>query len=235
MIVPQNPPKSPLGESSKSSTGESTTVTDDSPPAYEPPSSIAPPHIKPSNYISLTRPFDNIKGTFVLDPNLRLPQPMLSNDKVNLTLSALMGEVSAIVYVVGSKSLPGDKTRMEVSSTMGSTRLEIHAAEQRAPISISITARLGEVKLLLPRSFRGPLRLSATLGQITLSPALRAGTVTTGDRMFVGDWTEEELKQEAWVGDEASVDSALGSVSVAYNDEKKKGFLESLGFTFTSV
>jgi hypothetical protein len=35
-----------------------------------------------------------------------------------------MGEVNAVVYVVGSESLPsGSKTRMEVSSKMGSTKL----------------------------------------------------------------------------------------------------------------
>jgi len=39
--------------------------------------------------------------------------------------------------------------------------------------------------------------------------------------MFVGQWTEEEVKQKEWPGDEAHVDSALGSVYVGYDDEKK--------------
>jgi len=40
--------------------------------------------------------------------------------------------------------------------------------------------------------------------------------------MFVGHWTEEELKEKVWPGDEAVVDSALGTVYVGYNDENKK-------------
>jgi hypothetical protein len=46
------------------------------------------------------------------------------SDKLHLGISAVMGEVNAVVYVVGSESLPsGSKTRMEVSSKMGSTKL----------------------------------------------------------------------------------------------------------------
>ncbi|KAJ6524548.1 hypothetical protein B0H19DRAFT_1200233 [Mycena capillaripes] len=222
MIVPQDPPKSPLGPTSESGTGDAT-VTDVSPPAYEPPRSIAPPHIKPANYISLTRRMGEVKGTFVLDPTLRLPHAMRPpNDKMHFSVSALMGEVAAVVYVVGSESAPSSKTCMEVTSTMGTTRLEIHALELRAPISVSVSARLGEATLLLPRSFRGPLHLSVTLGELTLSEALRAATVRFGDRMFVGEWKEEELKQQVWPGDEAVVSSAFGSVYVGYADEKKK-------------
>jgi len=219
MIFTQDSPKSALSQSVKE-----TTATDASPPAYEPPASIAPPNIKPSNYISLIRRFNEGQGTFVLDPTLRLPHAMLPrNGKLHLSISAVMGDASAVVYVVGSESIPkGDKTRMEVSSRMGTAKLILHAPERRAPISVSVNTRLGEATLLLPRSFRGPIRLSNTLGEITLSEALRASTVSFGDRMFVGHWTEEELKEKVWPGDEAVVDSALGTVYVGYNDENKK-------------
>jgi len=217
MIVPQD--KSALIQAK----GGEATVTDVSPPAYEPPRSIAPPDIKPANYISLIRRFSEVNGTFVLDPTLRLPHSMQprTNNKMHLSISALMGEARAVVYLVNSESLPSGKTRMEVSSRLGSTKLVLHAPERRAPIHVSVNTRLGEATLLLPRSFRGPLYLSTTLGEISLSAALRAATVTFGDRMFVGQWTEEEVKQKEWPGDEAHVDSALGSVYVGYDDEKK--------------
>ncbi|KAF7326627.1 hypothetical protein MVEN_02599400 [Mycena venus] len=225
MIVPQDTPKSALlqSEAPNTSRGEAT-VTDVAPPAYEPPSSIAPPNIQPANYISLTPHFGEAKGTFVLDPTLLLPHSMRPrSNKMHLSISTVMGEANAVVYVVGSESLPsGSKTRMEVSSRMGTTKLVVHAPERRAPISVSINNRLGEATLLLPRSFRGPLRLSNTLGEITLSKALRAATVSFGDRMFVGQWRDEELKEKVWPGDEAVVDSALGSIFVGYSDELKK-------------
>lgn len=87
---------------------------------------------------------------------------------------------------------------------------------------MNVDSRLGESTLLLPRSFRGPIRLSNTLGEITLSAALRAATVSFGDRMFVGEWKEEEVKQKVWPGDELVVNSLLGSIYVGYNDEKTK-------------
>jgi hypothetical protein len=77
--------------------------------------------------------------------------------------------------------------------------------------------------LLLPRSFRGPLQMSATLGEVQLSPALHSATVTHGDgRLFVGSWTEGEAKATVWAGDEAIVDAALGSIYVGYDDEPGK-------------
>ncbi|KAJ7855018.1 hypothetical protein B0H14DRAFT_2579610 [Mycena olivaceomarginata] len=219
MIVPQDTPKS----ARLAAESESTAQTE-SPPAYEPPLFIAPTDIKPANYISLTPRFNGVKGTFVLDPTLRLPPSMQPHsDKLHLGISAVMGEVNAVVYVVGSESLPsGSKTRMEVSSKMGSTKLVLHAPECRAPLTVNVDSRLGESTLLLPRSFRGPIRLSNTLGEITLSAALRAATVSFGDRMFVGEWKEEEVKQKVWPGDELVVNSLLGSIYVGYNDEKTK-------------
>ncbi|KAJ7889953.1 hypothetical protein B0H14DRAFT_2691384 [Mycena olivaceomarginata] len=203
MIVPQDTPKSAR------LAAESESTATESPPAYEPPLFIAPTDIKPANYISLTPRFNGVKGTFVLDPTLRLPPSMQPHsDKLHLGISA---------------SLPsGSKTRMEVSSKMGSTKLVLHAPECRAPLTVNVDSRLGESTLLLPRSFRGPIRLSNTLGEITLSAALRAATVSFGDRMFIGEWKEEEVKQKVWPGDELVVNSLLGSIYVGYNDEKTK-------------
>ncbi|KAJ7270763.1 hypothetical protein B0H12DRAFT_1093757 [Mycena haematopus] len=219
MIFQQDAPKSALSPGQ-----QSVQLADVSPPAYELPRHIAPPNIKPSNHISITRRLGEVKDTFVLDPTLQVPLSIrdVLHKKVHLNISAFMGEVNAVVYVVGSESLPsGSKTRMDVSSRMGSTTLVLHAPERRAPISVRVNTRLGETTLLLPRSFRGPIRLSNKLGEITLSAALRAMTVSFGNRLFVGEWTEEEAKEKAWPGDEAVVDSALGSVFVGYSDEQK--------------
>ncbi|KAJ7485425.1 hypothetical protein FB451DRAFT_1229725 [Mycena latifolia] len=227
MIVPQDAPKS---ASSSEPVVRKTTVTDSDvpPPAYyEPLHSGAPPHIKPANFISISRRLGEVKDTFVLDPTLRVPHSMRAhNDKMHLSLSAFMGEVNAEVYVVGSEAPQSDKTRMEVYSTMGTIKLQLHAPERRAPISVNVSARMGEATLSLPRSFRGPLRISATLGEVEMSAALREATTKFGDgRMFVGTWTKAELEEGVWAGDEAVVDSKLGSVYVEYDDEKKKGIL----------
>ncbi|KAJ7512635.1 hypothetical protein B0H11DRAFT_1946609 [Mycena galericulata] len=217
MIVPQDASKSEL------STQRAETVPDVAPPAYEPHSdaSWAPSHIMPTNFIAIKRRFGEVKDTFVLNPALVIPHPMRPrNQRVHLSLSALMGEVAAVVYIVGSESLQkGLKTRMEVFSTMGTTRLELHAPEPRAALSVNVSARLGEVNLQLPRSFRGSLQISAKLGEVQISPALRAATRSFGDSLFVGEWKESELKEDSWKGDEAVVYAKLGSVFVGYSDE----------------
>ncbi|KAF7324368.1 hypothetical protein MSAN_02523300 [Mycena sanguinolenta] len=224
MIIPQDAaPKFALPQSVTSD-----EQTDASPPAYEPPQphSIAPPNIKPTNYISLTRRLGEVNGTFVLDPTLQIPLSLRNplRSKAHVNISAFMGEIKAVVYVVGSESLPsGDKTRIEVSARMGSTKLVLHAPERRAPISVSVNSRFGETTLLLPRSFHGPLHQSNKLGEITLSPALKARAASFGNRLFIGEWTEEEAKAKIWPGDEAAVDSALGTVYVGYSDEQKAG------------
>ncbi|KAJ7126072.1 hypothetical protein C8R44DRAFT_780990 [Mycena epipterygia] len=225
MIIPHDQPKSVLSESSK----PEATVTDIDipPPAYEtrPADGLgAPPHIKPANYISIRRRMGELNDTFVLDPTLRVSTSMRPrNDKMHLSLSALMGEVSAVVYVVGSGALPSDRTCMEVYSFLGSTRLELHAPEPRARICVNVSARMGESNLFLPRSFRGPLRISVALGEVEMSAALQAATTTFGDgRMFVGEWTQADMEEGVWTGDEAVVDSKLGTVHVGYEDDVKK-------------
>lgn len=56
-----------------------------------------------------------------------------------------------------------------------------------------------------------------------MSAALRAATTTFGDgRMFVGEWTQADLEEGVWTGDEAVVDSKLGTICVGYEDDVKK-------------
>ncbi|KAJ7615122.1 hypothetical protein B0H17DRAFT_1220535 [Mycena rosella] len=207
----------------------SEATTDIPPPAYAEASSPAPPHIPPTNFLAISRRMGEVKDTFVLDPALRVPH---TDDQPHLSLSTLMGEVAAEVYVVGSAAHPtgGGKTRMVVTSTIGTANLQLasrpaprHASIPRAPISVSVNARGGEANLLLPRSFRGPLRISITIGMVELSAALRAVTTIFGDeRMFVGACTQAEL-EGVWDGDEAVVYSKLGNVYVGYEGEAFKG------------
>ncbi|KAJ7664283.1 hypothetical protein B0H17DRAFT_1211291 [Mycena rosella] len=248
MIIPQDAPRS--DKSSEPATRKATE-TDIPPPAYEPASvapSGAPPHIQPANFIAISRRFGEVKDTFVLDPTLRVPHAMRvppmrvrharrvrramrgGNGQMHLSLSALMGEVSAEVYVVSSETPQSGKTRMVATSIMGTIRLQLHAPAPRAPISVYISARMGEANLLLPRSFRGPLRISVTLGEVEMSAALRIMTTTFGDgRVFVGAWTQGELEEGVWAGDEAVVDSKLGSVYVGYDDEDLKATTSRVG------
>ncbi|KAJ7160931.1 hypothetical protein C8R46DRAFT_356574 [Mycena filopes] len=223
MIVPQDAHFNSL-ESKSSDSGPSKALPDAPPPAYYD-ASTAPHHIKPANYISLKRSLGEVNETFVLDPSLRIPHSMRPHGKKrHFRLVTRMGEARAVVHVVPSAvaAPEGKKTRIDVSSKLGTAYLELHAPEVRAPLCINVSTRLGEATLLLPRSFRGPLRISTKLGEATLSPGLRAASTMFGDgRVFVGEWKREEEEKKGWAGDEAFVDSKLGAVYIQYNDEKK--------------
>ncbi|KAJ7042775.1 hypothetical protein C8F04DRAFT_1074736 [Mycena alexandri] len=222
MIVPPDPPFN--SGPPKSAEAVEKIVPDVAPPTYDSASSsIVPQHIRPANHISLKSHFGEVKDTFVLDPTLRIPHSMQPrNKKLHFKLKTRMGEAHAVVYIVPSLAQPQGKTRIEVSSRMGTAYLELHAPEVRAPLSIKMSSRLGEATLLLPRSFRGPLRMSTKLGEATLSAGLRASSTIFGNgRVFVGEWRKDEEEKRGWDGDEAFVDSKLGTVHIQYNDEAK--------------
>ncbi|KAJ7222532.1 hypothetical protein GGX14DRAFT_664118 [Mycena pura] len=193
-------------------------------PAYEGSRLIAPPAIEAANRISVARWLGEIKETFVLDSALPVP----SNDKLHLDLSVLVGEVAAEVYVVGAGTAQNDKTRMWASTTLGKTKLVLHSPQpqSRAPIAVSVSVRVGEVILLLPRSFHGPLGISGpSVGEVTLSPDLRAASTKFGDSwFFIGEWAQPEGGEgrgAVWPGDEADVESMIGTVYMGYEDEKE--------------
>lgn len=100
---------------------------DVAPPTYDSASSsIVPQHIRPANHISLKSHFGEVKDTFVLDPTLRIPHSMQPrNKKLHFKLKTRMGEAHAVVYIVSSLAQPQGKTRIEVSSRMGTAYLEL--------------------------------------------------------------------------------------------------------------
>ncbi|KAJ7058187.1 hypothetical protein C8F01DRAFT_1085959 [Mycena amicta] len=228
MILPKDSPKA--AEANAQAAGGPLS---DAPPAYEAPQSIpTPAHIKPTNYVSISRRAGEIKETFVLDPAMRLPQSMGSTPSANqphFELSGLMGVVNVEVFIVASSATPvgqGGKTRLRTWTSMGETKLTIHAPSRRAPLDISVRTSLGAAKLLLPRSFRGRLRMSTTLGEAKLSKELQAATTRFGNGLwFVGEWNQEEVDETVWPGDEAIVQTTMGEAFVGYDDEQPEKFM----------
>ncbi|KAF7373506.1 hypothetical protein MSAN_00560500 [Mycena sanguinolenta] len=178
MIIPQDAaPKSALPQSVTSD-----EQTDASPPAYEPPQphSIAPPNIKPTNYISLTRRLGEVNGTFVLDPTLQIPLSLRNplRSKAHLNISAFMGRLKPSYTSSALESLPsGNKTRIEVSARMGSTKLVLHAPERRAPISVSVNSRFGGNNSVITALISRPITPVERWGNYTVASAESKGGV----------------------------------------------------------
>nr|GAT48624.1 predicted protein [Mycena chlorophos] len=210
-------------------------VEDGPPPAYDHPPSmqVVPqpvvPNIKPTNFVSISRRAGEIKETFVLDPTLQIPQSIASPapaGRPHFEATSIMGEVKTTIFVLGGTTQPDTirKTRITTSSTMGETKLMLHAPSVRAPLDISVRTSMGSAKVYLPRSFRGPLRISTTMGEVKLSKDLKDAGMKLGDGgWFIGQWSQGEAEAKTWPGDEATVQTTFGDVFVGYEDHPKSG------------
>ncbi|KAF7320864.1 F-box domain-containing protein [Mycena chlorophos] len=235
MILPKS--SQAAAENTKSDlTGKASpnAVDDVPPPAYDNPTpvQVVPqpdlPNIKPTNFVSISRRAGEIKETFVLDPTLQLPQSIASPapaGRPHFEATSIMGEVKTTIFVLGGTVQPNiRKTRITTSSTMGETKLMLHAPSVRAPLDISVRTSMGSAKVYLPRSFRGPLRISTTMGEVKLSKDLQDAGLKLGDGgWFIGQWSQGEAEAKTWPGDEATVQTTFGEVFVGYEDHLKSG------------
>ncbi|KAJ6571394.1 hypothetical protein B0H19DRAFT_988003 [Mycena capillaripes] len=223
-------------------------VPDDSPPAYfhsesqvvVSPAEVPPPPIpttsKPTNFLSLSRGNESIKGTYVIDPRIKIPQfllPPLAADETEVTrrnvfLHTSNGSINVDFFVVGD----GDskqKVDILLKSSNGSVSAKLHASHTaRPPVNLKAQSSNGAITLHIPRSFRGPLTICSRNGSIRFSDALSADLTTFNEvnrtrRCFVGDFSDWADQPEGWMGDEVNVESLNGSVKIHYDAETSRG------------
>jgi len=222
-------------------------VPDDPPPAYSNSQSQAiagpinniplpvipiPGSVKPTNFLSLSRGNGSIKGTYVIDSRIKIPQfllPPLAADETeatrrNVYLHTSNGSIDADFFVVGD----GDykpKVNILVKSSNGSIVARLHApAAPRPPICFRGLTSNGTLTIHLPRSFRGPVIVRTRNGSVRFSDALSADLTTFNEvnqtrRCFVGDFSDWTDQPEGWIGDEIEVESSNGSIKMQYDAE----------------
>ncbi|KAJ7101378.1 hypothetical protein B0H15DRAFT_763582, partial [Mycena belliarum] len=189
-----------------------------------------PADVKPTNFLSLSRRNGSVKGTYVIDPRVKIPQAMLppladeaDGVRRNVFLHTSNGSIDVDLFVVGDADVKG-RVEMHLKSANGSVTARIHTGDPaRAPIRTSVHSSNGSITLHLPRTFRGPVTVRARNGSVKFSGTLQTQVTTFGEgaqtrRCFVGafaDWAEGE----AWAGDEVSIESGNGSVKLQYDDE----------------
>ncbi|KAJ7048230.1 hypothetical protein C8F01DRAFT_1006043 [Mycena amicta] len=227
----------------------------DPPPAYTipapPPAPPAKVHVhgpsppsdnKPTNHLSLIRRDGRIRGSFVIDPRLKVPAQMLApletdetdETRRNLYLHSQDGSIDADVWVLSDEDADckcRGKVRLGVSTQDGNVSLRLHSTAgspytPRTPLKLSLHTDDGHVSLSLPRVFRGPLTIRIGDGRMRLSRALSAATTIFSEskgisRCFVGDFAESGWADAPgeWTGDEAEVSSDDGNVRIEFDDE----------------
>ncbi|KAJ7036703.1 hypothetical protein C8F04DRAFT_463730 [Mycena alexandri] len=230
------------------------TVADDPPPAYtndssdndskSPPpppgtaESLPPPFLsvpntaKPTNFLSLSRGNQPIKGTYVIDPRIKIPQfllPALAADETESTrrnafLHTSNGSIDVALFVVGD----GDhkqKVNVLLKSSNGSIVAKLHTSDTstRPPVKVCAKSSNGTVTIHLPRSFRGPVTLRTNNGTARFSDAVAADLITFTEanrtrRSFIGDFADWTDQPAEWVGDEVEVETSNGNIRLQYVD-----------------
>ncbi|KAF7289716.1 hypothetical protein MIND_01344800 [Mycena indigotica] len=229
---------------------------DDPPPAYNAPASPPPPlspslapppplDVRPTNHFSLSKPDGRIRGSYVIDPSLKIPAQMLAplekdeteKTRRNLSLHTHDGSIDANVWVLsddGADCKCRGRVRVNVRTEDGNVGLRLHstapnAYTPRTPIQLSLRTADGHISLALPRSFTGPLTIRLADGRKRFSPAFSAATTVFSEshgvsRCFVGDFANSGWADAPgdWTGDEAEVVSDDGGLRIEFDDEKRE-------------
>ncbi|KAJ7733644.1 hypothetical protein B0H16DRAFT_1732193 [Mycena metata] len=228
-----------------------TAPKNDPPPAYVPPSQaattseqqLAPPitpvTVRPTNFLSVKWNTGDIRGTYVLDPRIKIPKSMLpplaagqtEATRQNLFLHTDHGSIDVDLFVLGDAH-PKRSLDMSLKCKFGNITVKLHAVSTaRPPIYITATTDgtfgYGKITLHLPRTFRGPVTVRQTADRwraikIHISELLTAGMMPLSEandtwRYFVGTldgWTGEGK----WAGDEVRLESGL-DVRLQYDVE----------------
>ncbi|KAJ7770014.1 hypothetical protein B0H16DRAFT_1517057 [Mycena metata] len=208
-----------------------------SPPPSPPPqlaSVTVPPSVKPTNFLSLSRGNQPIKGTYVIDPRIKIPQfllPALAADETESTrrnafLHTSNGSIDVSLFVVGDGDYK-QKANILVKSSNGSVVAKLHTTDTatRPPVKLCAKSSNGTVTIHLPRTFCGPVTLRTNNGAVRFSDAVAAELTTFSEaqrtrRCFVGDFSGSGWTGEAagWRGDEVEVETSNGGIRLQYVD-----------------
>ncbi|KAJ7624256.1 hypothetical protein DFH06DRAFT_1445927, partial [Mycena polygramma] len=186
---------------------------------------------KATNFLSLNRDNESIKGTYAIDPSVKVPEfllpPLAAGEteatRPNVYLHTTNGSIDVNVFLVGC----GDaKRRVDIvlESSNGSISVKLHDAHAhtRPPINLKARSVSGNITLHIPHSFRGPLTFTSHNGALRFPGALAGHVTTFGDadhmqRCFVGDFADWAQQPEGWMCDEIDVKTENGAVKVQYD------------------
>ncbi|KAF5388663.1 hypothetical protein D9757_004809 [Collybiopsis confluens] len=228
MLIPKETPKEDIP----------TKRDSHSPPPYAPsdPSSsfsgsspVHPSGLKPSNYVSLNQNHHSVRGSYLLDPSLEIPQEFLvplpdgqsEERRSNLHASSEHGSVSTDIYLLDR---PMAKSRKKIllttSSTHGSVTTSIRRNGYLPAFDLKAESRNGYVSVKIPRTYRGMVTGTTKHGRVFMSDAVSAHSVIFSDvkgskRMFFGDFSARNDDTD----DAMVLESTHGSINIYFEDE----------------
>ncbi|KAL5478691.1 hypothetical protein ACEPAI_1968 [Sanghuangporus weigelae] len=177
-----------------------------------------PVNIMSTNFTKIKRENSSIKGTFVVDAGLTIPDELLSTlpasastsnspdevaqgpiqaeAKKNLYLESINSSITADVWLVDDETEASHKDLMrraelELRSRNGSINLKLDSTTSR-PFSLIIKSKNATATVALPSDFVGPLTLYTVNGSVSLSSAMESRLVI---------FSEDNGTRKCFVGD----------------------------------
>lgn len=214
------------------------------PPTYSSlhplPSSGASSIPKTVNYVSISRAHKPVDEAFIIDPSLFVPlflRPQLSpgeteETRQHLRLECTYGHIRAHVTLVEKpeelvqSSKRTQRIFMKMKATNGGIAAKIHGGKHRHPFVLHAQAVNGNIRLHIPRTFRGPIVISHRHALVGFSDSVNRNLTTFGEvdgnrRSFLGDFTPYSRAEasDGWSGDELILKVRYGNVKIHYEDD----------------
>ncbi|CAK5282525.1 unnamed protein product [Mycena citricolor] len=206
-----------------------------------PSASTPPAHIRPTNFLTLSRSHQSISGSFVIDPRIKLSAAHLpplgpgetEETRRNASFHSSTGSVKIDLFIVGDDTIERP-VLLFCDSDYGSVHVKLVPDAARPRIHLNARSANRSLQVDFPRSFNGPLTVATQYGSFKLSAPLTSELTTVSEingvrKYFVGD-IPRSTDAEGWRGDEAHVETVYGSLSLRYENELPYPVPEAIGF-----
>jgi len=149
------------------------------------------------------------------------------NEVPNATFQTRQGNVNLDLAVVGYGA--NEKALVDIMTRQGNVDLNVFQIEGSRNLNLRVTTRSGNIFVLLPRPFSGPVHLQTRNGTIlflsSLARSMRPVTMREDESLILigeGPFPADTPNNSSWVGDYLSLMSRHGNVTVGYIGEDMK-------------
>ncbi|EJD04783.1 uncharacterized protein FOMMEDRAFT_139513 [Fomitiporia mediterranea MF3/22] len=236
------------------------TIPADGPPPYDSPSGSSvgmstiarpvPPNMTVTNFLRIKRKNQSIKGSYVIDPDLHVPEELLSasasadkdsssSDKEdiedemhgprkNLEIECKNSSVTADVWLVGTEThddvdgTERKRAELDVKSKNGSVTLRLESVTNH-PFALHAHAKNGSASVAIPTNFIGPVTISAVGSWVSLSNAMKERLVTYSEANGIRICFIGDIRKAGYTGRETWTGSIVDVGSI--NSKVKLSFI----------
>ncbi|KIJ23211.1 hypothetical protein M422DRAFT_276259 [Sphaerobolus stellatus SS14] len=199
----------------------------------------------PTNFLTIERKNDSIKGTYAINPTLPPPPgSVISTDSdgknLNLNFASTNGSINAVVEIIKDVDAKGPAC-LQAESRNNSVTLVIHDAQQNR-FRLRAASTNGSITLRIPQTYIGSISIKMKNGSLKFDSELQTklhtfSVVGEESRFFFGDYISAGYENdETWLMDHIRVE-ANGSVNIAFievedggkgKEASEKGFFSRL-------